>query len=314
MVRRLFTVLIFCQALFPLAAPAQTAPAPAPATIRLGVITVEAAAEAFYALDMGFFKKQGLDVDLQIMQNGAAIAAAVTGGSLDAGFADTVSISNAHARGLPLIYLAPAMLNSYAAPTLAILVNGAGPIHDAKDLNGKTIAVNGINNITMLPVEAWIDKSGGDSKTVKWIEIPIFQANDAVSSGKVDATVTGEPFITFGTDKGLRALYMDKNAIAARYVLSGFFTTKEWATKNPALTAKFIAAIRETAQWANANPAAAGVILAKYTKLPQAVVDRIKHGQFAETLLVSDYQPVIDVAAKYGVLPKPFPAPEYFYR
>ena len=62
------------------------------------------------------------------------------------------------------------------------------------------------------------------------------------------------------------------------------------------------------------NPAAAGVILAKYTKLPQAVVDRIKHGQFAETLLVSDYQPVIDVAAKYGVLPKTFPASEYFYR
>jgi NitT/TauT family transport system substrate-binding protein len=312
MVRRFSVVLAICLALLPSMSAAQTQPGPA--TIRLGVITVEAAAEAFYAVDMGFFKKQGLDVDLQIMQNGAAIAAAVTGGSLDAGFADTVSISNAHARGLPLIYLAPAMLNSYAAPTLAILVNGAGPIRGPKDLNGKTIAVNGINNITMLPVEAWIDKNGGDSKSVKWIEIPIFQANDAVSAGKVDATVTGEPFITFGEDKGLRALFMDKNAIAPRYVLSGYFTTKEWAAKNPALAAKFIAAIKETAQWANANPAAAGVILAKYTKLPQAVVDRIKHGQFAETLLASDYQPVIDVAAKYGVLPKPFPAPEYFYR
>jgi NitT/TauT family transport system substrate-binding protein len=312
MLRRLSFALALCLAFVPAASPAQTS-AP-PASIKLGVITVEAAAEAFYALDMGFFKKQGLDVDLQIMQNGAAIAAAVTGGSLDAGFADTVSISNAHARGLPLVYLAPAMLNSYAAPTLAILVNGAGPIREPKDLNGKTIAVNGINNITMLPVEAWIDKNGGDSKTVKWIEIPIFQANDAVSAGKVDATVTGEPFITFGADKGLRPLFMDKNAIASRYILSGFFTTKDWAAKNPALAAKFIAAIKETAQWANANPAAAGVILAKYTKLPQAVVDRIKHGQFAETLLASDYQPVIDAAAKYGVLPKAFPAPEYFYR
>ncbi len=312
MLRRLSFALALCSLLIPYGVSAQTVPAPA--TIKLGVITVEAAAEAFYAVDMGFFKKQGLDVDLQIMQNGAAIAAAVTGGTLDAGFADTVSISNAHARGLPLVYLAPAMLNSYAAPTLAILVNGTAPIREPKDLNGKTIAVNGINNITMLPVEAWIDKNGGDSKTVKWVEFPIFQANDAVSGGKVDATVTGEPFITFGIDKGLRAIYMDKNAIAPRYVLSGFFTTKEWAAKNPALAAKFIAAIKETAQWANANPAAAGVILAKYTKLPQAVVDRIKHGQFAETLITSDYQPVIDVAAKYGVLPKPFPAPEYFYK
>src|SRR3984957_9375234 len=131
MIRMLRIALVLSLSFLPLGASAQTAPAPSPATIRLGVITVEAAAEAFYALDMGFFKKQGLDVDLQIMQNGAAIAAAVTGGSLDAGFAATVSISNAHERGLPLIYLAPALLNSYAAPTLAILVNGAGAIHDA---------------------------------------------------------------------------------------------------------------------------------------------------------------------------------------
>ena len=170
MLRRLCFALALCSLLIPFGVSAQTVPAPA--TIKLGVITVEAAAEAFYAVDMGFFKKQGLDVDLQIMQNGAAIAAAVTGGTLDAGFADTVSISNAHARGLPLIYLAPAMLNSYAAPTLAILVNGAGPIREPKDLNGKTIAVNGINNITMLPVEAWIDKNGGDSKTVEVGRVP----------------------------------------------------------------------------------------------------------------------------------------------
>jgi NitT/TauT family transport system substrate-binding protein len=307
-------LLALCLALVPFGASAQTAPAPSPATIHLGVITVEAAAEAFYAVDMGFFKKQGLDVDLQIMQNGAAIAAAVTGGSLDVGFADLISISNAHARGLPLIYLAPALLNSYAAPTLAIIVNGTGPIREAKDLNGKTIAVNGINNITMLPVEAWIDKNGGDSKTVKWIEIPIFGENDAVSAARVDGAVVGEPFVTFGADKGLRPLYMDKNAIATRYALAGFFTTKDWATKNPALAAKFTAAIKETAQWANSNPAAASVILAKYTKIPQPVVDRMKHGQFAETLLVSDFQPVIDMAAKYGVLPKSFPAPELFFR
>ncbi len=305
-------LLIAALAFAPLCGDAQT-PA-AMTTLKLGVIPVEAAAEAFYAVDMGFFKQQGLDVELTMMNNGASIAAAVAGGSLDVGFADTISISSAHARGLPFIYLAPALLNSYTAPTLAVLVNGSAPIHEAKDLDGKTIGVNGINNITMVPVEAWIDKSGGDSKSVKWIELPIQAQNDAVASGKVDATVLGEPFITFGADKGQRALYMDKNAIAPRYVLAGFMTTKDWAAKNPVLAAKFIAAIKATAQWANANHAAAGAILAKYTKIPPAVVDRTKRGEFAETLLASDFQPVIDAAAKYGVLPKAFPAPEFFYR
>jgi NitT/TauT family transport system substrate-binding protein len=295
----------------PLAAVAQ--PAPALTTLKVGVIPVDSASEAFYAVDMGFFKKQGLDVELQVMQNGAAIAAAVAGGSLDVGFADLISIASAHARGLPFVYLAPTLLNTTTLPTVSILVNGTGPIREAKDFNGKTIAVNGINNITMVPIEAWIDKSGGDSKSVKWLELPIPAENDAVTMGKVDAAIIGEPFITFGLDKGLRAISVEKNAIAPRYALAGFMTTKEWAAKNPASAAKFIAAIKETAQWANSNRAATAPILAKYTKLPLPVVERMRRGDFAETLLVSDFQPVIDAAAKYGVLPKSFPAPEFFY-
>jgi len=311
MMRRLCVAVVLSLALLPFGAAAQTQPALT--TIKLGIIPIEAGAEPFYAADMGFFKKHGLNVEMQTMQNGSSIAAAVAGGSLDVGFADTISIASAHARGLPFIFLAPALLNSYTAPTLALLVKGSGPIHDAKDLNGKTIAVNGINNITMVPFEAWIDRSGGNSKSVKWVEIPIPAQNDAVATGKVDGATIGEPFITFGVDKGLRALYMEKNAIAPRYVLSGFMTTKQWAAKNPDVAARFIAAIKEAAQWANADHSASAAILAKYTKIPLPVVERMKRGQFAENLLVSDYQPVIDAAAKYDVL-KAFPAPEFFYR
>ena len=313
MIRRLCGALALCLMFLPISAGAQTAPA-ATTTLKIGIVPVEAAAELFYGIDMGFFKKQGLDIDLQVMQNGAAIASAVAGGSLDIGFADTISISSAHARGLPFVYLAPTLLNTYTSPTLAMVVLGSGPIHDAKDLNGKTIGVNGINNITMVPFEAWIDKSGGDSKTVKWLEVPLPAANDAIAGGKIDGGTLGEPFITFGADKGLRAIYVDKNGIAPRYALAGFMTSKDWAAKNPALAAKFIAAIKETAQWANANHAASAPILSKYTKIPLPVVEHMKRGEYAETLLVSDFQPVIDAAAKYGVLPKAFPAAEMFYK
>lgn len=310
MLRRFLIVSLFLWALLPLGATAQNAP---PVTVRMGIIPVEAAAEAFYAIDMGFFKKHGLDVELQTMQNGASIAAAVAGGSLDIGFADTISIAGAHARGLPFIYLAPALLNSYAAPTLAMMVAGSSAIHGPKDFNNKTIAVNGLNNITMVPFEAWIDKSGGDYKSVKWVEVPLPAQNDAVTSGKVDGATLGEPFVTFGIDKGERALYVEKNGIAPRYVLSGFMTTSDWAAKNRVTATAFIAAIRETAEWANANRAASAAILAKYTKIPEPVVERMKRGQYAVSLQAADFQPVIDAAVKYGAIPKAFPAAELFY-
>ena len=110
MVRRLWAAVAISLALLPFGAAAQTQPALS--TVRLGIIPIEAGAEPFFAADMGFFKKHGLNVEMHAMQNGSSIASAVAGGSLDVGFADTISIASAHARGLPFIFLAPGLLNS----------------------------------------------------------------------------------------------------------------------------------------------------------------------------------------------------------
>jgi ABC-type nitrate/sulfonate/bicarbonate transport system substrate-binding protein len=61
--------------LVPCAAAAQPSPK-APITIHVGAIPSEVAAELFYGVDMGFFKKAGLDVQIDFFNNGAAIAAA----------------------------------------------------------------------------------------------------------------------------------------------------------------------------------------------------------------------------------------------
>jgi NitT/TauT family transport system substrate-binding protein len=292
----------------PMAARGQSA-----TTIKLGVIPAEPAAEAFYGIDMGFFKQQGLDIDLQVMNNGASVAAAVAGGALDVGFCDCVTIASAHARGVPFLYIAPGILNTDTAPTFGIIVSGTGPIRTAKDMNGKTFAVNAINNISHIPVLAWIDNNGGDSKSMKWIELPLPAIPDAIEAGRIDGGVEGEPFIQFAVSKGERAIFMDKGAIAPRFMLSGWFATKDWIAKNPAVTKSFITAIRQTAEWANKNQAASAPILSKYTKTPMAVIEQMHRGQFAEQLRPSDIQPIIDSAVKYGVIPNRYAAGELFY-
>jgi NitT/TauT family transport system substrate-binding protein len=288
---------------------------PALPVIHVGIIPVEAAAEAYFANDEGFFKKQGIDVDLQVMQNGGAIAAAVAGGSLDIGFADVISVANARAHDIPFVFLAPAIRNSYIKPAIGLVVNGAGPIHEAKDLNNKTIAVNGLNNITMVPFEVWIDKSGGDSKSIKWIEVPIPAADDAIASGRVDAGTLGEPFVTLGQDRGLRVLYVDKNGISPSYAMAGYIATKDWTAKNSVLAVKFANAIKEAGAWANAsaNRDASTESLSKFTKIPLPVVQRMKRSEFTLTLLPAEFQPVIDAAFKYGAIPKAYSAADLFF-
>jgi NitT/TauT family transport system substrate-binding protein len=282
--------------------------AKAPVTIHVGAIPAEVAAELFYGVDMGFFKKAGLDVDIQFFNNGSAIAAAVAAGALDLGLSDLMSVINAHARGLPFVYAAPGLLSTLKAPTFGLLVPPNSPIRDAKDFNGKTVAVSGLRNIAQIAASAWIDANGGDSKTVHFVEVPFPALVPALAQGKIDASAANEPWMTLATDKGNRLVFMEKGALAPAFLLSGWVTTRDWARKNPGPLARFVGAIREIATWANKNPQASAPILAKYTKLDVAVVERMHRGQFAERFDPGYVQPVIDAAAKYGVISAGFPA------
>ena len=157
--------------LVPGIASAQTAPK-SPVTLHVGAIPSEVAAELFYGVDMGFFKKAGLDVQIDFFNNGGAIAAAVASGALDLGLSDLMSVINAHSRGLPFVYAAPGLLTTLKAPTVGLLIPNASPIKEAKDFNGKSVAVSGLKNIAQITASAWIDANGGDSKTVKFVEVP----------------------------------------------------------------------------------------------------------------------------------------------
>ncbi len=192
----------------------QRANAQATAKVTVGSIPIDNGAEVFYAQEQGFFRRAGLDVAITPMSNGGAIVAAVASGSLDVGFTNLFSFATAYARGLPVTLIAPASLYLSSSPAQALLVRKDSPFKTGKDLNGKIVACNGIKGITQITASAWIDQHGGDSSTVKWVEVPIPAQNEAVATGKVDGATIGEPFITFGVDKGLRALFVEKNAIA----------------------------------------------------------------------------------------------------
>jgi NitT/TauT family transport system substrate-binding protein len=216
----------------PAIASAQTA-APTTDALRIGLIPAEISAEIFYGIDEGFFSRNGLTVDFQAFTNGNSIAAGLASGALDIGLSDVVSILSAHARGLPFGYIAPGLLHGERAPTYGIIVAGDSPIHEAKDFNGKTFGVNGLKNIVQIAVEAWIDNNGGDSMSVRFVEMPIPVMAAAVARGEVQAAGPNEPALTLAEQGGARVILMDKNAIAPVYMLSGWVTTSDWATAHP---------------------------------------------------------------------------------
>jgi NitT/TauT family transport system substrate-binding protein len=297
----LFALLALCILATP-PARAQT-----PVSLHVGTTASEVGAEVFYGVELGYFKRAGLDVQLEILPNGGAVAAAVASGAVDIGLSDVMSVINAHARNVPFVYIAPGLETSITAPTSAIIVARDSTVREAKDLRG-VIAVSGLNNIAQIAAMVWIDRNGGDLKQVKFIEMPFPAMPPALAAGTLQAASANEPWLTAATDRGDRVIFEDHNPIAPRFLLGGWITTRDWLAQHQPTAAAFATAIRSIAGWSNLHRAETAPILSKYTKLPVELIGRMHRGNFAEHLDPALIQPVIDAAAKYGVISARFSA------
>jgi NitT/TauT family transport system substrate-binding protein len=284
--------------------------------LHLATIPSDFAGQLYYAKDQGFFQKAGFDVDITPLNAGPAIAAAVAGGTIDLGFSNVVSLALAHDKGLPFVIVAPANMYVVDAPTIGLIgVMRGGAINSAKDLNGKTLGVGVIHNITDLGARAWIDATGGDSKTIKYIEVPIPEMAVAVKSGRVDAAVMDQGvYPTLGKPGDpLRILANSFSVVAPTFVAGGWFTTSDWIKNHPVETKKFAEVMRQTAVWANTHHDESAVILGKYLNEPPEQIRAINRVTYGTALNAQLVQPSIELCAKYGVIKASFPAREMLW-
>ncbi len=279
--------------------------------IRVGAGPDEDFAEGMYADDMQFFRQAGLNPAVTIMSSGAALSAAVLGGSLDVATTNMGSIANAHAHDVPLVLIAPGAIYSNTELTAALVVDKASAIHSAADLRGKTVAVSTLNTLYHTSVRNWIDKNGGDSTAVSFVEMPLSAQLAALQSQRVDALASVEPWLSQAKED-VRVLGDPYSSVASRFMISCWVTTKSWADNNRGTLATFLSVMRTTAVWANRNPKLTAPILAKYFKVPLPIVQSIPRTQMGIRLDPTLIQPVIDMEYRYKLIPKSFLATDLY--
>jgi ABC-type nitrate/sulfonate/bicarbonate transport system substrate-binding protein len=281
------------------------------AALRVATLPIESAAEVFYAKDMGFFAKAGLDVDIQTMQTSASMMAAAASNAIDVGYSPVDSMATIHSKKVPVVVIAPA--NEYVSPNgnAGLVLPANSLVHQAKDLNGKTIAVSNLRSLSENAARAWMDRNGGDSTTAKFVEIPCPAMQPALDTGHVDAAWVAEPFLSAAAKSGRMAEF-GFDAIAKRFLIGAWFTTAQWAADHRDTVNRFASVIHETAVWANKNQTQSGQIVAKYTKIDPAVLATMTRSRYAESLTPASLQPLIDISAKYNGFTA-FPAQELIF-
>jgi NitT/TauT family transport system substrate-binding protein len=285
-------------ALFPRTVLAQSAPV----KVRMGSVPADTYAGGFYALDLGLFDKAGLSVELFPFTNGAAMAAAAAGGSIDVGVGDAIELANGVSRGLPFVLIAGGGLYSSNAPTTTLCIAKSSPIAKAADLEGGTIAVVSIVSLSSSAVKNWLTQNGADISKIKFVEMPFPQMPPAIARGAVAAACVSEPIMSDATGGDSKVFAKVYDSIAKQFLISDWFTTRDWLAKNPDAAKRFVGAIYDAARWANAHHDESAAILSKYSKVDVERIKGMNRCVYATDLRPAMVQPVLDTALKYKAL------------
>jgi NitT/TauT family transport system substrate-binding protein len=270
--------------------------------IHVALSSFEAQANVYYAQDLGLLKKAGLNVDIQQVSGSAAIVAGIVSGTLQIGTGSALPVEIAHERGFDVVFVAPGTMSDIAQITSGMVVAANSPLHTAKDLTGKSVGVNALQSVDQIEVEAWTDKNGGDSRTLKFVEVPPSLIVDALESGRIDVAEMADPNWTMALTSGrVRSFAYGIDAIAKRFMVTAWFATRQWANANPEALHKFADALNQASAWAVKNPEAAAAVLRKYLHTTTTVA----HEHHARSLDPALLQPLADQAYKYGTLPRP---------
>ena len=276
--------------------------------MTLAAVPEESVTPALWAQQSGMFRRAGLDVDVQPASSGTAIAAGVAGGTYAVGKSSLVAVITAHAKGLPFVFVAGGSLYDTKFPYSVLAAKFDSPLKTAADLDGKTLAVPALNDLTTMATKAWVDAHGGDSSTLKLLEFPFAQIPDALAAGRVDAGFIADPVLQQALDaKKVRIFAHAFDAVAAQFMVTGWFVTADYAAKNQAALGKFARVMRDAARDVVAHPADAVSVLAKFSKVDPDVIAKTHRIGYAP-LEPKYIQPVIDICAKYKAIAAGFDA------
>jgi NitT/TauT family transport system substrate-binding protein len=275
--------------------------------IRIGGGPTDSYIEPFLALDGGFFQRAGLNVEVTSLSNGAAIAAGVAGGALDVGLGDMTQIANAVSRGLPFAFFAGGALYSSTAPLLALCVAKTSQAKSAKDLENQTIGVVVLKSLTEASIREWLRVNGADATKIKLLEIPYSEMSPALDRGTLAAAFIGEPFLS-AAKANVRIFARTYDVVAPSFYIGAWFSSRSWLSKNPELARRLTDTLYRSALWANGHHNESAAILAKYTKQDVDAIRQMNRATYSTALDAKLMQPVLDIAAKYGLTERRFPA------
>lgn len=274
--------------------------------VKVGTLPIASAATLYLGREKGFFRDEGIEVEPQLQQGGAEVAAGVQSGSFDFGYAGVIPIVIARAKRLPVQIVATTddQLKDASDADVITVARKDTDIRSARDLEGATVGVNVLGGVAEVVIKASVEKDGGDPSKVKLVEVPFPEMGAALDANRIEAGFVPEPFLLQSVQAGGHVIENASYQAAdpQGLELGIYFATEEYIGENADVVDRFVRASNRSADYAADHPEEVRKAIGTYTEIPPELVQKIKLPRWDSELRQESVELQAELTKKYGII------------
>lgn len=220
-------------------------------------------APMWIAKEVGFFKKQDLDVKVVFIPSGPTGTTAVMAGEVDVGVIGGFAPIRAIIAGAKSLVLIGQSKNSIVASIV-----GRKEIATVQDLKGKRLGIDRIGSNPDMFTQAALARFQMDPlRDLQYVQMGnIGQGIPALKGGAIDALTTNPPDDLVAQKLGFR-LILDITAMKIPFAATVLISDRNTINRKPVELRKFMRAYAEAVHYFLTNREGAAQVVAKYTKV-----------------------------------------------
>jgi NitT/TauT family transport system substrate-binding protein len=226
----------------------QTAPPPLdpPVKVRYGTLQLAAEAATYIAVDKGYFRAEGLELEFTPFRSGSEMTPLLATGALDMGGAGLdPGYFNAAQRGIDIKLVSHSSLVTPNDESAGLVVRKdhleSGRFTELKDLAGMVIANNG-STLSQLWMARIVERAGLQLSDVTLTTVPFPDQVPALANRAVDAAWTVEPFVTLGEAQGVAKRVIPMGDVYPGIVTTVLMMGPQFAADQPEAARRFLVA------------------------------------------------------------------------
>jgi NitT/TauT family transport system substrate-binding protein len=279
-------------------------------TITVGTLPIANAAPMYLGMEKGFFEEEGLKIEPQVGEGGAALIPSLISGDVQFAFVGVIPAITAVGKDVPIKIVTS---SDDAAATeqkdwQTLVVPKGSPIKGVEDLPGKTIAVNALRGLAEVVISRSLEKQGIDYQKVKLLEVPFPEMPAALAQKRVDAALLTEPFLSAVLAEGGTQIDAPSVETVPNFPNGVYVASEQYLAENGDLVDRFARAMNRSLEYARDNPDEVRRIVPTYTETPPEAAQQMRLPVFDPKLDREGIELEAELTAKYGIIEE---APAY---